>query len=804
MTVKEFYKILQQKILILDGATGTQLQKRGMPKGVCPEQWVVDNPDVLIDIQREYKQSGSDVVYTCTLGATSLKLEEFGLENKAYELNKRLAQISREAMGNDGYVAGDMAPTGKFIEPFGDIPFEKAVDTYKEQATGLLHGGVDFFVIETMIDIQEMRAAIIAIKEVCDLPIIACLTYSEDGFTLTGTDPISALITLQSLGAHAVGCNCSTGPDAMVKIIQKIKPYSKVPLIAKPNAGLPKLINGETIFDMGAEEYSKHIPAFLDAGVNLIGGCCGTSFEYIRLIAEQAKNFKPILPSIKSISALSSVRNYVLPESGKPLNIVGERINPTGKKKLQAELKDGKFDEVKRFTIEQAQSGASILDVNMGMAGINEKEMMVKVVKLLSTISILPLTIDSSDPEVIEAALRIYPGRALINSISAEVKKIKHLLPIAAKYGAMFILLPLNDKTIPATAHERKEIVKEVFAEAEKYGYTKEDIVVDGLVMTVSSDEMAAKETLKLIKWCSDEFKVNTIIGLSNVSFGLPQRKHINASFLSMAIANGLSMAIANPCEEILINAKLASDVLTGNDHGSKIYIKHFSNIIKEEKKEDKKKRSFQELVYECVIDGEKDKIIDLVKNALDTGINSNTLVDDYLINAINKVGELYEKKIYFLPQLIASAETMKKAFDYLDPLLSKDEGSKSQKKVKIILATVKGDIHDIGKNIVGLMLKNYGFEVIDLGKDVSAKEIIDMTKNKNAQIIGLSALMTTTMVEMKKVILLVKENKLDVKIMIGGAVITQQYADEINADAYAANGIEAVKSVKRLIGIEL
>ncbi|OHD24554.1 MAG: 5-methyltetrahydrofolate--homocysteine methyltransferase [Spirochaetes bacterium GWD1_27_9] len=801
MTIKQFNEILQNKILVLDGATGTELQKRGMPKGVCPEKWVSENPSILIDVQKSYKDAGTNIVYSCTFGANRYKLEEFGLQDEVYQLNKKLAEISRDAVGKDSLVAGDLAPTGKFIEPFGDVSFNDAVAVYKEQVKGLLDGGVDLFVIETMLDIQEMRAALIAVKESCDLPVICTMTFAEDGLTLTGTDSLAALITLQSLGASAFGCNCSVGPEAMLKLIKNLKPYAKIPLLAKPNAGLPKLIDGKTVFDMDKDEFGSFVPQFAEVGVNLFGGCCGTSPEYIKVSAEKLKNAKPILPKVESLSAVSSSRKGLLLTRNIPLVVIGERINPTGKKTLQAQLKEGKFDEVRRFASEQAESGAKMLDVNMGMSGIDEKEMMLKSVKLLSTASDLPLAIDSSNPDVIEAALRVYPGRALINSISNEKKKIEKLLPIAAKYGAMFILLPLNDDEIPQTADGRIKEVNKVFTEAQKLGFTKDDIVVDGLVLTVSADQNAAKETLKLINWCSNEFGVNTTVGLSNVSFGLPERKLVNAAFLAMAMYNGLSMAIANPNEEILMNSKLSSDVLTGNDKGSKEYIAKFSNIAKETITKPKDTLSINELIYQCVIEGNKETIVEHIKKAIEQKIEANVLVNDSLIKAINKVGDLYDKKVYFLPQLIASAEAMKSGFAILEPLLTKKEGDLTQ-KAKVILATVKGDIHDIGKNIVGLMLKNYGFDVIDLGKDVPAETIIEEALKQKASLIGLSALMTTTMVEMKTVVQLAKAKNVSAKIFIGGAVISEQYAEEIEANGYAKDSIEAVKIAKKLCGM--
>ncbi|HNZ27169.1 MAG TPA: homocysteine S-methyltransferase family protein [Spirochaetota bacterium] len=801
MDKNAFSNLLANKILILDGATGTELQKRGMPKGVCPEKWVSENPDSIIAVQKDYIEAGSNVVYSCTFGANRFKLEEFGLENEVYALNKRLVEISREAVGKSAYVAGDMSPTGKFVEPFGDVNFDNMVSIYSEQAKGLLDGGADFFVIETMIDIQETRAAVIAIKELCDLPIIVSMTFGEDGYTLTGTDPVTALVCLQSLGVDAFGCNCSTGPDKMIEVIKSLKPYSKIPLVAKPNAGLPKLINGKTIFDMSVKEFGSYAEEFVKAGVNLYGGCCGTSPEYIKEISTITSGYKPVQPLLKSLSAVSGPRKNLILNTPRPLTVVGERINPTGKKLFQEQIKNGNFEGVRKFAQEQQSAGAAMLDVNMGMPGVDEKEAMLKAVSLLSGICDLPLCIDSSNPDVIESALRLYPGRALINSISYEKKKIEKLLPIAAKYGAMFIALPLTDDDIPKTAAERLNIFEKILLEAKKYNFSISDIVVDGLVMTVSADQTAALETLNFIKLCKEIYNVNTIVGLSNVSFGLPERKLINASFLSMAIQSGLSMAIANPNEEILINAKFASDVLVGNDAQSKLYIEKYSNAQKVENKTPDSTKTNEDMIFNSVVEGNKEKINDLLKISLDNKITPQDLVDKYLIPAINKVGDLYDKKIYFLPQLIASAETMKKAFQYIEPLLIKSEENQTKKK-KIVMATVKGDIHDIGKNIVILMLKNYGFDVVDLGKDVPSEKIIDAAIKENADIIGLSALMTTTMTEMKTVIDLAKNKAVRAQVIIGGAVITEDYAKEIGAAGYSKDSVGAVKLAKSLCGL--
>jgi len=802
MNRKTFNALLMGHLLILDGATGTTLQKNGMPSGVSPEKWAIDNPDVLVSLQEAYFKAGSHAVLSFTFGGNRPKLDEYGLGGDTREINRRLAQISRRAAGKEGLVAGDISSTGRFIAPFGDMPFETAVTCYKEQVAGLLEGGVDFFVIETMIDMQETRAAILAVKGTCDLPVCVSMTFNQDGRTLTGTDPVTALITLQAMGADAVGCNCSTGPQDMLEIIRAMKTYAKVPLLAKPNAGLPKLIGEKTVFDMGPEEFGQYGPLLAGAGVSLIGGCCGTDPSYIKELQSNLKGIRPAPIMNPSFSALTSIRKTVEIGPQFPVAVIGERINPTGKKALQDELREGKTTEVRRLAVEQASRGAAILDVNVGMPGIDEKHMMTELVGLLATCVEAPLCIDSSDTEVLEAALRVYPGRALINSISGESVKLERLLPIAARYGAMFILLPLDDKGIPKTAQERKGLVETIYARACEYGFTRSDIIVDGLVMTVSADQGAAKETLELIGWCSREFPVNTIIGLSNVSFGLPERSHINNAFLAMAMAEGLTAVIANPSSEGLGPIKMAADVLTGKDENSRRYIAAHSAWIKPKDMvagRTVEKEDILDCLFNTIVEGDRDIITSLLQKALAEGHRPDDLVNRHLIPAVIKVGELYEQKRYFLPQLMQSADAMKKAVEFLEPLM--EEGvAEASNKAQVVLATVKGDIHDIGKNIVALMLRNYGFIVHDLGKDVEARLIVDKARETGAEIIGLSALMTTTMVQMKNVIDLAKAEGLKCRFMIGGAVVNQAYADEIGADAYAADAHMAVKMAMKLI----
>jgi 5-methyltetrahydrofolate--homocysteine methyltransferase len=807
MAENKFKKLLNEnEIIILDGSSGVAMQKRGMPKGVCPEKWALDNPEHLIDLQREYIKAGSKIIYTFTFGGSPVKLGEYGLRQHAYEINRDLAQISRRAAGERALVAGDIGPTGHFPEPFGDTPFEEMVDIFKEQARGLKDGGVDLFVIETFIDIQEARAAVLAVKEICDLPVVVSMTFDNAGKTITGTDPVSAAVTLQALGVDCVGVNCSTGPAEMVEVVRAIKSYVNIPIIAKPNAGLPRLVAGETVFNMNADEFSDFAVPLAEAGACLIGGCCGTSAEFISKTASRLRDKKPSAANKTIKSALSSARRSVFPGGGEFV-IVGERINPTGKKQLQAELKEGKESEIRRFASEQEKKGASVLDVNVGMPGINEKEVMVRVVKLLSAISELPLCIDSSTPEVIEAALRIYPGKALINSISGEKSKYEKLLPLAAKYGAMFILLPLTEKGIPETADGRMKVVNEVVAAAEKLGIGRENIAVDGLVMTVSSDQGAAVVTLDVIEKCGRGLGLNTIVGLSNVSFGLPARAIINSTFFNLARSRGLSMAIANPELDLTVDDKSARDLLLGADKNASLFIaKYGAGNDGASKPKTAARGGIQpadpEKIYDCVITGDKENIVRHIEAALKAGEKPSDIVDKKLIPAIAQVGEYFDKKKFFLPQLIQSAEAMKAGFAILEPLLVAAPGTVEKKKTGVVLATVKGDIHDIGKNIVALMLKNYGFEVYDLGKDVGADLIISKAREVKAEIIGLSALMTTTMVEMAEVIRLSKQEKLDIKFMVGGAVVTAAYAEEIGAHGYSKDAYEAVKTAKRLANL--
>ena len=807
-----FREYIRQGFVFLDGATGSNLQEHGMQAGDCPETWILEHPDVFVELQKGYIQAGSDVLYAPTFTCNRIKLAEYGLEDRLEEMTAKLVGLSRRAVEESGttrqvYIAGDMTMTGEQLYPMGTLSFEELVDVYKEQVRALVAAGIDLFAVETMMSLQECRGAVLAIKETCgdELPVMVTLTFQEDGRTLYGTSPETAAIVLESMGVDAVGVNCSAGPDKMVDLIQRMERMVGIPLVVKPNAGLPKLVDGRTAYDMGAEEFSETMLPLVKKGATILGGCCGTTPEHIKRLRERLAGEVPVFPEKKKVRALTNERNYVEIDLEGTFSIVGERINPTGKKELQAQLREGELELVVSMAEEQVEKGAKILDVNMGMNGIDEKEMMLQAIYELTLAVDVPLSIDSSYVDVVEQALRIYPGRALINSISLEPEKFEKLIPAAKKYGAMFILLPLSDQGLPENIGEKKEIIHKILDEAKRHGLSERDIVVDGLVGTIGANKRAALEVLETIRYCREELGTATICGLSNISFGLPERQFVNSAFLTMAIASGLTMAIANPNQTLLANAALASDLLLNKPEAD---LKYINGVAKAQISADAPKQTQAQEetgvhpLFTAVVKGKEGQVLELVKKELERGESPAAIIDSCLIPAINHVGELFEKGTYFLPQLIASAETMVKAIEYLEPMLAKERGS--EKLDTVVMATVKGDIHDIGKNLVVLMLKNYGYEVIDLGKDVESQKILDTAKKEKASVIGLSALMTTTMTEMKHLVEMAKEQDCEAKIIIGGAVVTESYAQEIGADGYSKDAREAVKLVNRLLGHEM
>lgn len=824
MTKEEFQKLVEHGVVMLDGATGTNLQQAGMPIGVCPEQWILENRDVMLDLQRRFVEAGTQILYAPTFTGNRIKLAEYGLEERLKEINGELVRLCKEAAGGRAYVAGDMTMTGRQLYPMGDLSFDELVQIYKEQAQALYEAGADLFIVETMMSLQETRACVLAIKDVCDLPVMASLTFEKDGRTLYGTPPEAAVVVLQGLGVDAVGLNCSTGPEDMVDTVRSMYAYADIPVLAKPNAGLPILEDGRTIYKTTPEEFGRDGRLLVEAGARIVGGCCGTTPAHIRALADSVRDMVPLPIRAAMRRVLASERSVVEVRLDGPFRVVGERINPTGKKKLQAELREGKLDLVRAMAREQEKNGAAILDVNMGTNGIDEKEMMLRSVYEVTAVSGLPLCIDSSFPEVIEAALRIYPGRALINSISFEKEKMKRLLPVAKKYGAMFILLPVSDQGIPQTLEEKHAVIRNLLQEAAVFGFTKEDVIVDGLVATVGASPSAALDCMATFSYCRHELRVPTVCGLSNISFGLPDRTYVNMAFLSMAIANGLTLAIANPSQDMLMNAAAASNMLM-NKVGSDIaYIKRMQYFDNKEIETQRQRQAEwmaaggftgpiadsaaqpaeakdalgDNAVYRAVLEGEKDRIVQCAQGELQRGLAPEKIIDTLLIPAINKVGEFYDQQVYFLPQLIASANTMETAIAYLEPLIQ--HGGDEREMATIVIATVEGDVHDIGKNLVALMLRNYGYHVIDLGKDVPAASIIETAMREKASIVGLSALMTTTMMRMKEVIALASEKQYTGRIIIGGAAVTPSFSDEIGADGYSKDAADCVKLVEKFL----
>ena len=839
MTREKFIDFTKDHIIYLDGATGSNLVKAGMPSGVCPEQWILEHREVMLQLQKEYVQAGTNILYAPTFTANRVKLAEYHLEKNMSSMIHDLVAISKEAAadtpGHPVYVAGDITMTGEQLRPMGKMELEDLIAIYKEQILCLVDAGADLLVVETMMSLAETRAALIAAKEVCDLPVIATLTFEADGRTLFGTDAKTAAVVLESLGASAIGANCSTGPAQMEGIISDMVSVTMIPIIAKPNAGLPFLDeNGTTCYNMEAEEFTEEMQVLVNVGATILGGCCGTTPEFIRqlhdrfgTVAQATAARRP--EGIRYLTSERITHSFGL-EDG--FFVVGERINPTGKKALQAQLREGNFEKVIQFAEEQETCGAKVLDINMGMSGIDEKLCMLRALEEVSGVTNLPLSLDSSYVEVLEAALRNYPGRALVNSVSLETEKIEKLLPIVAKYGAMFILLPLSDAGLPKDIEEKKEIIHKIYDRALSLGMRKEDIVVDGLVATVGANPKAALETLETIRYCkSNGFA--TICGLSNISFAMPERGFVNTAFLTLAIQSGLTMAIANPSQEMLMSCALATDLLLNKEEAALRYIE-YAGGVKERREEKEAELSrklalleqqgtkadstdntevpsavtaskdtpqineMQEKLKTAVLKGNRNGIVKITNEALESGEKPVELLNQVLLPAINLVGEYFDQGKYFLPQLIASAEAMKNSIEVLEPLLQ--TGNSGEEMPVVVIATVEGDIHDIGKNLVALMLKNHGFHVIDLGKDVPQAKILETAKEHHAEFIALSALMTTTMQRMREIVAAAKQEGITAKIIIGGAVITQEYADEIGADGYSKDAADAVKLAKSLM----
>jgi 5-methyltetrahydrofolate--homocysteine methyltransferase len=784
-----YKKIDFNNFLLFDGAMGTMLEKYGLKRGELPESYNILHPEIIEKIHKDYFEAGSEVITTNTFGANNYKLK-----NTPYTVDQivRSAVSIAKKVAGDRLVALDIGPIGQLMKPLGTLSFNDAYETFAEQIKIGVIEGADIILIETMTDLYEAKAAILAAKENSTLPVICTMSYQSDGRTLMGTDPLTMVNVLQSLGVDALGVNCSLGPNEMLPIVQEILKYSRVPVIVQPNAGLPKLKNKETVFDIQSQEFATYAKLMAEMGVTIFGGCCGTSCEHIKAIKDEIKNLKPVKPNVEKITAVSSSSLTVI--LGEEIKIIGERINPTGKKKLKEALKNNDMDYILKEAISQRDAGADILDVNVGLPEIDEEEVMKKAIRELQSVVNLPLQIDSVRSEVIEAAVRIYNGKPLINSVNGKEEVMKSIFPIVKKYGACVIGLTLDDNGIPPKAEDRLKIAEKIVTRAEEYGIDRSDIIIDCLVLTASAQQSEVKETIKAVALVKAKLGVKTTLGVSNVSFGLPQRELLNRTFLAAALTAGLDAPILNPLCLDMMTTVNAFNVLWNNDKNSKKYINAYSSFegkptINESFKNNDLKK--------IIIDGLKEEALAITRELLKT-MSEMEIVNKYLIPSLDIVGRKYECGETFLPQLLQSAETVKKAFEVIKDSLLVNTGNKLSKGT-ILLATVKGDIHDIGKNIVKILLENYGFEVIDLGKDVHEDVIVNAVIQGNVKLIGLSALMTTTVRSMEETIKALRENNLDCTVMVGGAVLNEEYAKNIGANYYAKDATQAVKIAREI-----
>lgn len=794
--------------IFFDGAMGTMLQSRGLEPGQNPEEFCLARPDVLEGVHLDYVRAGADVLTTNTFGGSRFKLPS-GMDVKQF--NRKMAESARKAASQAGravFVAGSVGPSGKFLRPLGELDFEELVAAFQEQIAGLVQGGADLIIAETQFDIAEARAIVIAARRTADIPVAVSMTY-EAGVTLTGSGVDVCVATLANMGADLIGMNCSEGPAEMREAAAVLLRECPASVLIQPNAGLPLLENGKTVFPLDPEAFAALTAEFASQGAQAVGGCCGTSPAHIAALRAAVEKLPSPGPRpVSSGIALTSRQSLLRVGAGQPLHIVGERINPTGKKQLTAELQAGEFGLALRYAEEQIAAGAPVLDVNVGAPMVDESLALPDLVARLAGRLAAPLAVDSSNMDAVEKALNVYPASPLVNSISGEEGRMERLGPLCRDFGAPFILLPLRGKKLPVKAAERIAIVEDMLASMESLNIPKSLAIVDALVLASSSSPEAAAECLQFVRHCTERFGLPTICGLSNISFGLPARELVNASFLCLAAGAGLSACIANPGNARIREAVDSVNLLLGHDAGAESFVSRYAGWSGKPQGGAGQgaggagapaggQTAAPQSVEEAVISGRGESIKQLVGQALEAGEDPFAVVSDRLIPAITEVGKKYERKEYFLPQLIRSAETMQAAFALLRPLLEKD--ARAVARPAIVTATVEGDIHDIGKNIVNLMLGNHGFEVIDLGKDVEAAAIVSAAKEKGAKLIGLSALMTTTMVRMRETVDLLKENNMDAKVMVGGAVVTEEFAASIGAH-YAKDAVGAVRLAQKLM----
>lgn len=795
-----FKEYLQNHIVYLDGGMGTLLQARGLGAGEQPERWNITHAQVITDIHTAYFNAGSNLVCTNTFGANGLKFNDTELE----EIVKSAVQNAKTARENsvskaEKFIALDIGPTGKLLKPLGDLDFENAVSAFAKTVKLGVKYGVDCILVETMSDCYETKAALLAVKENSDLPVIVCNAYGQDGKLMTGATPTAMVALAESMGAVAIGANCSLGPKQLVGVVEELLQYSSIPVVLKPNAGLPKSCDGKTVYDISATEFAEEVAKLMKKGVRVAGGCCGTTPEYIQALCAQTRDLSPQPLTDKGITMVSSYTHAVA--FGNAPVLIGERINPTGKKRFKQALRDGDIPYILNEGVAQAEKGVHILDVNVGLPEIDEVAMLKTAVCELQAVTDLPLQVDTANAKAMERAMRYYNGKVMVNSVNGTKESMDAVFPLVKKYGGVVVALTLDDDGIPTDADGRVQIAKRILAVASSYGIDKKDIVFDPLAMAISADDKAAIATLTAVKRIKTELGCHTSLGVSNISFGLPNRDGINATFFALALENGLSTAIMNPYSAEMMKAYYAFKALKGLDENCAEYIRFAQSLPVETAQTQsvttQTEQEYKSQLQRAIVKGFSKQAGELTQSLLQT-TKPLDIVNGEIIPALDIVGAGFEKKTVYLPQLLMSAEAAKSAFEQIKLSTT---GTTGVKKGVFVLATVKGDIHDIGKNIVKLLLENYGFAVVDLGRDVPAQTIVRAVEETHAPLVGLSALMTTTVPAMSETVQLLRERAPWCKIVVGGAVLTQEYADSMGADKYAKDAMETVRFAEEIIG---
>lgn len=787
--MKRLENILKDRVLVSDGAMGTMLQSAGLPPGGCPDELNISRPEVVQNIHRAYVEAGAGIVTTNTFGGNLIRLRQFGLQDKVEAINTKGVELARRGSGGKAFVAGSIGPTGAMLEPFGELTFDEAYRIFLQQAQILARAGCDLLMIETMTDLKELKAAVLACKDAPTLPICAQLSFEEGGRTITGTDARTVAVYLSSLGVSILGSNCGSSLSNMEKIIETMGEEVSTPIIAQPNAGIPEIINGKPVYRLDPGEMAKVALRLVQFGANIVGSCCGSTPEHTKEISRSLRGVKPTERKLLRGAKITSRTETAYLGGGHPFLLVGERINPTGRAQLRDELKKGELTLLRKEAVEQVKGGAGALDVNLSGPGIEEARLMARAIEELQNLIDVPLFIDSPNLKVVEAGLRAYVGKSVVNSVTGERKRLEEILPLVRRYGASVVAISLDEKGVGKTPEERLKVARKILEVAKDHGLSEEDLIFDPVVLTVASSQELVPTTLRTIGLLKETLGVTTIAGVSNISHGLPRRPLLNRFFLQTAIGAGLDSGIADPCDEGIWEAVRAGELLVGRDREGRRYVSFFGTP-KEEKKVEKAS------LYQDIVLGTTGALKDRADELMRGGRDPLSIIEETIVPALREVGDRFEKGEYFLPQVISSARAAEEAISYLKPLIGREgEGGRG----RVVIATVKGDIHDIGKNLVTTMLRSYNYEVIDLGKDVESNLIVDTAIREKADIVALSALMTTTMVKMEEVAHLLKRASFEGRLLVGGAVLTQDFAQKIEA-TYGRDALQAVEVVETLL----